>query len=115
MMVLQLHQLHQYRLDDDGVVACVLAGEEEQDTQTYSVYVVPAFWTDHMALGQSRRSHDSKQNLNHSVCLDPVQAVYLVGHMRRGPSHMASSVLSPVNNNHSYSHKLHLLKQTTLF
>jgi hypothetical protein len=86
------------------VVACVPAYEEGQGTQTYSVYVVPAFWTDHRALGLSRRSHDSKQNLNRSVCLDLAQAVYLVGHRHRGLSHMASSVLLPVNNKHSNSH-----------
>lgn len=42
-MVLQLHQLHQYQLDDGGVVAYVPACEEAQGTQTYSVCVVPAF------------------------------------------------------------------------
>ena len=41
--VLRVHQLHQYRLDDGGVVAYVPACEEVQGTQTYSVYVVPAF------------------------------------------------------------------------
>ena len=43
MTVLQMHQLHRYHLDDGGVVACVLAYGEVQGTQTYSVYVVPAF------------------------------------------------------------------------
>jgi len=41
--VLQLHQLHQYHLDDGGVGAYGPACEEAQGTQTYSVYVVPAF------------------------------------------------------------------------
>jgi hypothetical protein len=84
-MVLQLHQLHQHHLDDDGVVACVQAYEVVQGTQTCFVYVVPAFWIDHKALGQSRKSHDLMQNLNHSVCLDPVQVIYPVGHRHRGP------------------------------
>jgi hypothetical protein len=43
-----------------------------QGTQTCFVYVEPAFWIDHKALGQSRKSHDLKQNPNHSVCLDPI-------------------------------------------
>jgi len=84
-MVLQLHQLHQYHLDDDGVVACDQAYEVVQGTQTCFVYVVPASWTDHKALGQSRKSHDSKQNLNHSVCSGPIQVVYPVGHRHMDP------------------------------
>ncbi|KDR22957.1 Cell division protein kinase 9 [Zootermopsis nevadensis] len=68
-----LHQLHQHQLDDDGAVACVRAYEVVQGTRTCFAYVAPAFWIDHKALGQSRKSHDLKQNLNHSVCLDPIQ------------------------------------------
>jgi hypothetical protein len=36
--------------------------------------------------------------------LDPAQAVYPVGHRHKGLSHMALSVLSPVNNKHLNSH-----------
>jgi hypothetical protein len=41
------------------------------------------------------------QNLNHSVCLDPVQVIYPVGHRHRGPWHTVSNALLPVNNKHT--------------
>lgn len=102
-MVSQLHQLLQHHPGGDGVVACVQAYEVVQDIQTCFVCVAPAFWTDHKALGQSRRSRDSRQNQNHSVCLDLVPAAYPVDHRHMDPSHKASNALSPVNTEYLIS------------
>jgi hypothetical protein len=95
--VLQLHQMHQHHPGDGGVDACVQVYEVEQDIQTCSVCAGPTFWRDRKALDQSRKNRDSRQNLNHNVCLDPIPATYPGGHTHRDPLHKASNALSPVN------------------
>ncbi|GLG97154.1 Cell division protein kinase 9 [Gryllus bimaculatus] len=65
--------LPQHHLDGDDALAYVLVYAEELSIQTYFEYVVLTSWTDHMALDQSRKSHDSKQNQNRSVLKDLTQ------------------------------------------
>ena len=90
------YQLLLLHLDGDDGASYAQAYEVVQGTQTCSAYVAQAFLTGHKALDQSRRSHDSVQNLNRSVCLDPKLAVCLEGRMHMDLLHKASSVLSPV-------------------
>jgi hypothetical protein len=89
--------MHQHHPGDDGVFACVQVYEVVQDIQTCFECAGPTFWRDHTALDQSRKSHDSRQNLNHTVCSDPIQAAYPGGHRHKDPLHKASNALSPVN------------------
>jgi hypothetical protein len=48
------------------------------------VYGGPTVWTDHKALGLSKRNCAPRQNLNYTVYSDQVQAAYL-DHRHRDP------------------------------
>lgn len=70
---------------DNGEFSSAQAYEVVQENETCFTCVVPSFQTNHKAVGQSGKTHDSTQNLNHSVCLGPIQVAYPADHRHGDP------------------------------